>query len=756
MALRGSRKRPWILEVEDLHWVDRTSEEYFEFLAESLLGAPILLIATYRPGYRPPWSDRSFATQMSLGRLTGDDSLAIVQSLLPASGDAEPLARLILDKAEGNPFFLEELTRAVSDQGLGADLPVPDTVHGVLTARIDRLDEDAKRVLQTASVLGREFTTPLLAAIWDDPSPVEPSLRQLTRLEFLYERTTGDDVAYVFKHALTQDVAEATLLPSRRRELHRRAGEALERLHPDRLAELAPRLAHHYGEAEAWAPAAEHARRAAEAARGAFANREALTRYDQAIAAAQRGGLPAAARLLLHEGRGDVHAVLGDFEPARADYETALGLARETDSPLAEARILGTLAALWGGHKDYERGLSLSREAIAVTQRGGDTPDAQRVSAEAHLRVGLMELNLARMTAGRRELARALDLFREARDVRGEGRALDALAMALALSGDLDASLAHTREALPRLAASGDRQTEASCMSNLAFILIYRGRRAEGEPWLEKALAAAQAIGARAQEAYVHHIVGELFEPFGDWGLALQEGSAGLAIARALGHREWTAAALGTLGRLHRSGGDVAGARRLHDEMLAIAKELRTTLWIADALGEVGQDLVAAGEEADGARLLGEAVDLAGEAVWFAVRPLLALANLALHQSRPGDALELARRVQQVFPQLVVFGTDARRAEGEALVALGQVAEGETLLRQVRAEAAALGAAPVGWRAGLALARLLDATGRAPEARAARADARRLLDRVAAGLTGAPDLLRGFEASPAYREAGRR
>ena len=304
MALRGSRKRPWILEVEDLHWVDRTSEEYFEFLAESLLGAPILLIATYRPGYRPPWSDRSFATQMSLGRLTGDDSLAIVQSLLPASGDAEPLARLILDKAEGNPFFLEELTRAVSDQGLGADLPVPDTVHGVLTARIDRLDEDAKRVLQTASVLGREFTAPLLAAIWDDPSPVEPPLRQLTRLEFLYERTTGDDVAYVFKHALTQDVAEATLLPSRRRELHRRAGEALERLHPDRLAELAPRLAHHYGEAEAWAPAAEHARRAAEAARAAFANREALTRYDQAIAAAQRGGLPAAARLLLHEGRG--------------------------------------------------------------------------------------------------------------------------------------------------------------------------------------------------------------------------------------------------------------------------------------------------------------------------------------------------------------------------------------------------------------------------------------------------------------------
>ena len=751
LCLRGSRRRPLVLEIEDLHWVDRTSEEYLTFLAESLIGAPILLIATYRPGYRPPWSDRSFATQLSLRRLAVDESLSIVRSLLPATDAGDPLAQLILDKAEGNPFFLEELARAVGDQGLAAGLPVPDTVHGVLTARIDRLAEEPKRVLQTASVLGREFAPRLLAAIWNGPGPLEPHLRELARLEFLFERTTGEEVVYAFKHALTQDVAEATLLPSRRRELHRRAGEALERLHPERLAELAPRLAHHYGEAEAWGPAATHAHRAAEAARAVFANREALARYDQAITAAQRGELPAATRLLLHEGRADVHAVLGDFERARADYETALGLAKEPPSPLDEARILGALAGLWGGHKDYEQGLSLSREAVAAAERAGNTPDARRVSAEARLRVGLMELNLARMTASRQELTRALTLFREAGDVGGEGRALDALAMALAISGDLDASIAHGREALPRLVESGDRQTEASSMSNLAFHLLYRGRRAEGEPWLGKALVAARAIGARAQEAYVHNIIGELSQPFGDWGLALQEASAGLAIARALGHREWTVATLGTLGRLHRDCGDLAGARALHDEMLAIARDLRTTLWIADATGEMGQDLIAA-EETDGARLLGEAVEMAGEAVWFTVRPLLALADLALHQDRPGDALAAARRIQQV-PQFVAFATDARRAEGEALWALGRTAEGEALLRQAKSDAAALEAAPAGWRASLALARLLDATGREAEARAARADARRLLEKVAAGLTGAPDLLRGFKASPVYREA---
>jgi len=753
MVVRASRSGPVVLEIEDLHWVDRTSEEYFASLAEALAGAPVLLVATYRPGYRPPWSDRSFATQLSLSRLHADESLTIVRSLLPDADSRDPRARMILDKAEGNPFFLEELSRAVSDQGLVADLPVPDTVHGVLTARIDRLAEEDKRILQTASVLGREFTPALLAAIRDGAGALEPHLRQLTRLEFLVERPASDEVVYAFKHALTQDVAEATLLPSRRRELHRRAGEALEQLHPDRLVELAPRLAHHYGEAEAWEAAAKHAQRAAEAARGVFANREALVRYDQAIEAGLRAVLPAATRLLHHEGRGDVHAVLGDFERARADYEAALGAADEAHEPLARARVLGTLAALWGGHKDYERGLSLSREAVAVAEQAGDALAARRAAAEARLRVGLMELNLARTTASRSELTRALTLFGEAGDVGGEGRALDALAMALMVSGNLDAAIQHGLDALPRLVAAGDRQTEASCLSNLAWAQLYRGRRSDGEPNITRALEAARAIGARGQEAYVHAATGELLEPYGEWGRAFAESQTGLAIARELGHREWTAAALSALGRVRRSCGDVPGARACHEEMLGIARELRTTLWIADALSELGQDLVATGELAGGGRHLAESIEAAHEALQFTLRPRIAQMELALRTGRVTEALDLYARLESLAPQFGVYALDARRAGSEALIVLGRRDEGEAGLRTVKADASTLGAAPAGWRAGLALARLLDATGRAAEAHAARADARRLVEKVAAGLTGATDLLRGFQASPAYREA---
>jgi class 3 adenylate cyclase/tetratricopeptide (TPR) repeat protein len=753
MCLRGSRRRPLVLEVEDLHWVDRTSEEYFAYLAESLAGASILVVATYRPGYRPPWSDRSFATQISLGRLAANESLAIVRSVLPAADAGDPLARLILDKAEGNPLFLEELARAVGDQGLTAGLPVPDTVHGVLSARIDRLAEEDKRILQTASILGREFTPTLLAAIWDGPGPLEPHLRQLTRLEFLVERPASDEAVYAFKHALTQDVAEATLLPSRRRELHRRAGEALERLHPDRHIELAPRLAHHYGEAEAWEAAAKHAQRAAEAARGVFANREALVRYDQAIDASHRAALPATTRLMLHEGRGDVHAVLGDFEHARADYEAALAASDEAHDPLARARVLGTLAALWGGHKDYEHGLSLSREAVAVAEQAGEAPMARRAAAEARLRVGLMELNLGNVTSSRQELTRALALFGEVRDVGGEGRAFDALSMSLLVAGDLDAAIAHGREALPRLEASGDRQTEASCLANLAWTLLYRGRRSEGEPYIARALEVARAIGARALEAYAHAAAGELLEVYGDWGRALTESETGLAIARELGHREWTVAALSSLGRVRRNCGDITGARAFHDEMLRTARELRTTLWIADALSEVGQDLLAAGELADGGRHLAQAIEAAHEALQFAVRPSIAQMELALRTKRPADVLADLARLKPLLSPFGVYSLEARRTAGEAFIALGRRDEGEAELQQVKTDAAAVGAAPVGWRANLALARLFDAAGRGAEARAARTDARRLIEKVAAGLTGAADLLWGFQASPVYREA---
>src|SRR5262249_45704767 len=140
MSLTGSRQRPLILVVEDLHWIDATSEECFASLVERMVGAPILCLFTYRPGYRPAWIDKSYSTQVALPSLAHDDSRHMVQEVLRTIQFPDTVIQVILAKAEGNPFFLEELARSVVEQGAGHAVPVvPDTIQAVLAARIDRL-----------------------------------------------------------------------------------------------------------------------------------------------------------------------------------------------------------------------------------------------------------------------------------------------------------------------------------------------------------------------------------------------------------------------------------------------------------------------------------------------------------------------------------------------------------------------------------------------------------------------------------------
>ena len=746
MWLRGSRRRPLVLVVEDLHWIDPASEACLASLAETVGGARVLLVTTYRPGYRPSWIDRSYATQISLAPLRRDDSLRILRSLMPELAPDDPLARLILDKAEGNPFFLEELVHALGDAG-GA-LSVPDSVQGVLAARIDRLPETAKHLLQTAAVLGREFPERLLRAVADAPERLDDDLRELTRLEFLYERSDADERAYVFKHALTQDVAHTTLVRPRRRALHRCAGDALATLYPERVADLAPRLAHHYLEAEAWAPAAEHTRRAAAMAAGAWANEEALARYDQALMAAERAGLPAAERRGVLEARAAVHGLLGQFEPARADLEAALALAEGASDAIAQGRILSAVGALWGGHRDYARGLDLTRRAVGLLERAGD----QRALAEARAQLGIMLLNMVRMTDSRRELEAALALFEELDDARGQGRTLEMLVMNVQLSGDLAHADRILDRALPILRASGDRRSEISARASEGALRTFRHGYAAGAPSMAQALDLARRVEARSDQAFVHAFTAELQICFGEFGGALAEASSALAIARELGHLEWTAYGLGMLGRLHAQCGDLAGARALHDEELGLARRVGTHIWIADALANLGQDLLYAGELEDGRRHLSEAIEVAGECIEKVIFPQLHLGVCALRAGRPDEALTAVACFRARCSAYTVLLVEARRLEAEAWLAQGRAGDAETALHGIVGDAEALGFRPCRWHAGLALADALAARGRADDARREAGLVLAALQRVVDELPPEP-LGRAFRHSALMRRA---
>ncbi|HKZ07539.1 MAG TPA: AAA family ATPase [Methylomirabilota bacterium] len=237
MALGGSRRRPLVIVVEDLHWIDALSEEYAASLVERAAGASMLLVFTYRPGYRPRWGDRSSGTQLSLSPLGSAESRRLVAALPGGAPLSEAAIARILDKAEGNPLFLEELTRAAAESGDGgADGPVPDTVQDVVSARVDRLPEPARRLLQCAAVVGRAFSVAVLRAVCEEPEELDRTLRLLTHLEFLEERFESGASTFLFKQALVHEVILGGLLERHRRALRERvalAERALRQAEPD-------------------------------------------------------------------------------------------------------------------------------------------------------------------------------------------------------------------------------------------------------------------------------------------------------------------------------------------------------------------------------------------------------------------------------------------------------------------------------------------------------------------------------------------
>ena len=236
MLLRESQEQPLLLVFEDLHWIDSETQTLLDSLVESLPTAPLLLLVNYRPEYQHGWGSKTYYTQLRLDPLPPASASAFLQALLGDDPSLEPLKRLLIERTEGNPFFLEESVRTLVETGVlvgepGAyrlvkpfdSLQVPATVQAVLAARIDRLPAEEKRLLQTAAVIGTEVPLPLLQAIAELPeAALHGALAHLQAAEFLYETRLFPDHEYTFKHALTHEVAYGSLLLERRRVLHAR------------------------------------------------------------------------------------------------------------------------------------------------------------------------------------------------------------------------------------------------------------------------------------------------------------------------------------------------------------------------------------------------------------------------------------------------------------------------------------------------------------------------------------------------------
>ncbi len=300
LLLRESQVQPLLMVFEDLHWVDAETQALLDSLVDSLGSARLLLLVNYRPEYQHGWGSKTAYSQMRLDALAAESAGELLEALLGDDPGLAPLKQLLVKR--GNPFFLEETVRTlVETKALEGSrgryrlmlplqaLQVPLTVQAILAARIDRLSAEDKRLLQSASVVGKDVPFALLQAIAELPDEaLRAGLDRLRAAEFLYETGLFPDLEYAFKHALTHEVTYGTLLQERRRVLHGELVGAIERLHADRLGEQVERLAHHALRGELWEKAVAYLRRAGLRAVAQAADRDAVAHLEQALAALRR------------------------------------------------------------------------------------------------------------------------------------------------------------------------------------------------------------------------------------------------------------------------------------------------------------------------------------------------------------------------------------------------------------------------------------------------------------------------------------
>jgi len=302
IVLRGSEMRPLIMAFEDLHWLDKSSEDVLRNHLESIPGAKVLLIFTYRPEFIHTWGSKSYHNQLTLHRLSNRESLEMVTHILGTEEIERSLEELILEKTEGVPFFIEEFIKSLKDlriiekkesaYRLSRDiqeLTIPSTIQDVIMARVDSIPEGAKEVLQTGSVIEREFSHPLIKRVTDLPEKELLSyLSILKDAELLYERGVYPQSNYVFKHALTREVVYDSILAKRKKKLHEEIGKAIEELYKDNIGEYYEVLSEHCFLSENHSKAAEYSRLASRKAEKAASFNDAIAYANKRVTSLER------------------------------------------------------------------------------------------------------------------------------------------------------------------------------------------------------------------------------------------------------------------------------------------------------------------------------------------------------------------------------------------------------------------------------------------------------------------------------------
>ena len=512
-----SQRVPVVMMIEDLQWIDEDSREMLEMAAARMARKPVMLVTTYRPDYQPSWKIRTAYTQLHLRPLVPEESGQIIRSLI---GSLPPvLEERILLKAEGNPFFTEELARTLVEQGYLVpdgdavrltrpieEILIPDTIHEVIAARLDRLGSDAKRVVQVAAVMGRQFSgATLIEVLEPEHVDVPGALSELEQRGVLHRKNLLADDEYRFGESLTQEVAYEGLLLKERRQLHDRIGALFEARPEEMTTERSTLMAHHFSRSGNHEKAFAALTRAAQAAAKLPSYPAAIEYYRQAWMVAEAA--------LREQANGDATWQRRTLDAA-LDYcrtSTFYGATEALDSHAARrahelGEILGDTDAIASGYtfeglilmsgerEEFARGVALVEKGLEVARQGGQAVSGlsvRRALAFAYLHDGRLELALQMMEWVVRELEGAavdthLDSYVGARFGREVLRYY---------CDDIRGALTGARDAYQLAVRAGNRTVQSASSGLQALAAYHLGDYAEAKRWGDTGLAVGEAIG---------------------------------------------------------------------------------------------------------------------------------------------------------------------------------------------------------------------------------------------------------------------
>jgi class 3 adenylate cyclase/tetratricopeptide (TPR) repeat protein len=426
-----ARHQPVLMVFEDAHWIDPTSRELLDLMVERLHSLPVLLLVAFRPEFQPPWTGRPHVTMLALSRISGSHGAGLVQSLAGNAALASDVIEEIVERADGVPLFIEELTKAVVEAGAerGAEAlssvpasshAVPATLYAPLLARLDRLGSAAKQVAQTGAAIGRNFSWGLLAAVAELPADaLADAVDRLVAAGLVFERGLPPASEYLFKHALVQDTAYNTLLRGPRRQLHARIAHVLENRYPE-VAQIQPELlAHHLTQGGELGKAVTYWLVSAQKASQRSANAEALRHVDhglELVAAMPDNADSRRQEIRLLTTRGVVLRIARGYgsDELLSVLERARNLCQRYGDSRQMFQILSGMWAAQAGRGNWLGCRALAQEALAIAQAEGEAT----MLMEAHRLLGSASVYLAEHAIAECHLKQAIALY-DPREHRG-------------------------------------------------------------------------------------------------------------------------------------------------------------------------------------------------------------------------------------------------------------------------------------------------------------------------------------------------